>query len=239
MEVVVAASATTAIPPGQPCPVSPETAVLRRRRSQPRHKEGLPHRSLVCRERCAGRPTPPTPLDSSQSDDSSLDPSSSRSPSAHKKGKSKHTKADKETRRPRPSRFIAEIANCRMLRSLEKLPQPNMYDAKDDPDEHIDTFDLMLDYRNATNDVKCKLSPLSLSKNALQWFRDLTPASVSSWRQLTKLFCTCFTASRLSACYGQYSKARKNRLETTSNGTTRRPLNLHALSNLSPKLYEN
>lgn len=63
-----------------------------------------------------------------------------------------------------------------------------MYDGSGDPDEHIDTFDLMLQYRSASDDVKCKIFPLSQSMAALEWFRDLEPASISSRDQLVRVF---------------------------------------------------
>lgn len=72
-----------------------------------------------------------------------------------------------------------------------------MYEDFGDPNEHVDTFHLMLQYMNASDDIKCKILPLSFTKAALAWFKDLETASISSWRQVVRVFSARFTTSRL------------------------------------------
>lgn len=92
---------------------------------------------------------------------------------------------------------MPEIAGTKIPKALEKPPQLPTYTGKGDPDEHVDTFDLILDYRDASDNVRCKLFPLSLSKSALKWYRELPPASIKSWTQFTRIFSARFTASRV------------------------------------------
>lgn len=53
---------------------------------------------------------------------------------------------------------------------LVKPSTLNMYDDTSDPDNHIDYFELMLQYQNARDVVKCKIFPHTLTKVALAWF---------------------------------------------------------------------
>lgn len=73
----------------------------------------------------------------------------------------------------------------------------NTYEEIDDLDYHLYYFELMLQYRGAMDTIKCKISPLTLTKETLIWFRSLRLKLVSSWLQLSKLFSARFTASRL------------------------------------------
>lgn len=72
-----------------------------------------------------------------------------------------------------------------------------MYDGEEDPDDHLNYFELMFRYRNAKNEDKCKIFPLTLSKAALAWYRDLKLNSISSWSHCTKLFSAHFTTSKV------------------------------------------
>lgn len=72
-----------------------------------------------------------------------------------------------------------------------------MYDGMGDPDNQIDYFKLMMQYRIIEDKVKCKNFPLTLEKSALLWFRQLRSDSISSWEQLDGLYSSRLTASRM------------------------------------------
>ncbi|GAU39181.1 hypothetical protein TSUD_372810 [Trifolium subterraneum] len=91
------------------------------------------------------------------------------------------------------SRRIMDIP---LPRGLEKPPSLDKYDGTTDPDEHIQSIETALDYRNLRGAIKCKLIPLSLIRGASTWWRNLPPGSIDSWEELCRMFTTHFTTSR-------------------------------------------
>ncbi|GAU40245.1 hypothetical protein TSUD_219550 [Trifolium subterraneum] len=91
------------------------------------------------------------------------------------------------------SRRIMDIL---LPRGLEKPPSLDKYHGTTDPDEHIQSVETALDYRNLRGSIKCKLFPLSLIQGALTWWRNLPPGSIDSWEELCCMFTAHFTTSR-------------------------------------------
>ncbi|GAU47643.1 hypothetical protein TSUD_238620 [Trifolium subterraneum] len=91
------------------------------------------------------------------------------------------------------SRRIMDIP---LPRGLEKTPTLNKYDVTTDPDEHVQSVETALDYRNLRGSIKCKLFPLSLVRGASTWWRNLPPGSIDSWEELCRMFTAHFTTSR-------------------------------------------
>ncbi|GAU29247.1 hypothetical protein TSUD_391950 [Trifolium subterraneum] len=81
-------------------------------------------------------------------------------------------------------------------RGLEKPPKLDKYDGTTDPDEHVQSVETALDYRNLRGSIKCKLFPLSLVRGASTWWRNLPPGSIDSWEELCRTFTAHFTTSR-------------------------------------------
>ncbi|GAU45101.1 hypothetical protein TSUD_183080 [Trifolium subterraneum] len=81
-------------------------------------------------------------------------------------------------------------------RGLEKPPSLDKYDGTTDPDEHIQTIETALGYRNLRGSIKCKLFPLSLVRGASTWWRSLPQGSIDSWDELCRLFKAHFTTSK-------------------------------------------
>ncbi|GAU26121.1 hypothetical protein TSUD_225840 [Trifolium subterraneum] len=91
------------------------------------------------------------------------------------------------------SRRIMDIP---LPRGLEKPPTLDKYDGTTDPDEHVQSVETALDYRNLRGSIKCKLFPLSLTRGASTWWRNLPPGSIDSWEELCRIFTAHFTTSR-------------------------------------------
>ncbi|GAU25009.1 hypothetical protein TSUD_154830 [Trifolium subterraneum] len=91
------------------------------------------------------------------------------------------------------SRRIMDIP---LPRGLEKPPTLDKYDGTTDPDEHIQSVETALDYRNLRGSIKCKLFPLSLIRGASTWWRNLPPGLIDSWEELCRMFTAHFTTSR-------------------------------------------
>ncbi|GAU35399.1 hypothetical protein TSUD_160500 [Trifolium subterraneum] len=79
---------------------------------------------------------------------------------------------------------------------LEKPSSLDKYDGTTDPDEHIQSVETALDYRNLRGAIKCRLFPLSLIRGASTWWRNLPPGSIDSWEDLCRMFTSHFTTSR-------------------------------------------
>ncbi|GAU41791.1 hypothetical protein TSUD_379290 [Trifolium subterraneum] len=91
------------------------------------------------------------------------------------------------------SRRIMDIP---LPRGLEKPSTLDKYDGTTDPDEHVQSVETALDYRNLRGSIKCKLFPLSLVRGASTWWRNLPPGSIDSWEELCRTFTAYFTTSR-------------------------------------------
>ncbi|GAU42711.1 hypothetical protein TSUD_382470 [Trifolium subterraneum] len=91
------------------------------------------------------------------------------------------------------SRRIMDIP---LPRGLEKPPTLDKYDGTTDPNEHVQSVETALDYRNLRGSIKCKLFPLSLVRGASTWWRNLPPGSIDSWEELYRMFTAHFTTSR-------------------------------------------
>jgi len=58
------------------------------------------------------------------------------------------------------------------------------YDGTGDPDEHVEHIDIVLNYHQGQEAVKCKLSVLSLKGAKMTWFKGLENDSIDSWKEL-------------------------------------------------------
>ncbi|GAU32292.1 hypothetical protein TSUD_63090 [Trifolium subterraneum] len=88
------------------------------------------------------------------------------------------------------------IMHIPLPRGLEKPPTLDKYNGTTDPDEHIQSVETALDYRNLRGSIKCKLFPLSLIRGESTWWRNLPPGSIDSWEELCRMFTAHFTTSR-------------------------------------------
>ena len=79
---------------------------------------------------------------------------------------------------------------------MEKPPHLKEYDGVADPVDHIDGFEAMLHYHNVRGPIKFRLFPTTLRKAAMDWYKGLTPGSITSWRNLKNQFISSFTASQ-------------------------------------------
>src|ERR1051325_85679 len=86
--------------------------------------------------------------------------------------------------------------NAPIPRGMEKPPPLATYDGVDDPIDHIDGFEAMLQYLNVGGPIKCRLFPTTLRKTVMDWYKSLPPGSIHSWRELKAQFTSTFTASR-------------------------------------------
>ena len=70
------------------------------------------------------------------------------------------------------------------------------YDGIVDPVDHIDGFEAMLHYHNIGYPIKYRLFPTTVRKTIMDWYKNLSPGSITSWRTLKNQFISSFIASR-------------------------------------------
>jgi hypothetical protein len=77
-----------------------------------------------------------------------------------------------------------------------KVPQILSYAGDGDPLDHLENFRAHLDLHGTPVEVACRAFPLTLSRNARDWFKKLAPNSVDQFKELSKIFLTEFLAFR-------------------------------------------
>ncbi|KAK2437304.1 hypothetical protein QL285_022212 [Trifolium repens] len=89
-----------------------------------------------------------------------------------------------------------DIMRAPIPAALERLPNLPSYDGLTDPDDHVNNFNTILNFRNTSGAIKCRFFPTTLRKGALTWYTSLPPQSVFSWQDFMDQFKHNFTASR-------------------------------------------
>jgi hypothetical protein len=89
-----------------------------------------------------------------------------------------------------------DIMKAAVPPALERLPALPSYDGLTDPDDHINNFNAILNFRKVSGPIRCRLFPTTLRKGALTWYTSLPPHSVISWKDFSYQFKRNFTASR-------------------------------------------
>ncbi|GAU32883.1 hypothetical protein TSUD_59710 [Trifolium subterraneum] len=83
------------------------------------------------------------------------------------------------------SRRIMDIP---LTRGLEKPPTLDKYDGTTDPDEHVQSIETALDYRNLRGSIKCKLFLLSLVRGASTCLKAIVQGPEKSLRNYIERF---------------------------------------------------
>jgi hypothetical protein len=92
--------------------------------------------------------------------------------------------------------FTEEVASF-CLPEKFKVPDVSFYTGLEDPFEHLENFRTHIDLHRTLKKVACRAFPLSLSGNARDWFRKLSPNSISNFDELSKMFLMQFMAGRV------------------------------------------
>jgi hypothetical protein len=62
-----------------------------------------------------------------------------------------------------------DIMRAPIPAALERLPNLPSYDGLTDPDDHVNNFNTILNFRNTSGAIRCRLFPTTLRKGALTW----------------------------------------------------------------------
>ncbi|XP_023921968.1 uncharacterized protein LOC112033428 [Quercus suber] len=98
------------------------------------------------------------------------------------------------------SRALDQISKSLFTYEIEgsKLPgrftQPafTMYNGRIDPVEHVSHFNQRMDVHSKDKALMCKVFPSSPGPVTMRWFNSLKADSISSFKELTQVFCSRF-----------------------------------------------
>ena len=93
------------------------------------------------------------------------------------------------------SPFTASI-NGHPLPPNFKMPSLDSYDGARDPVNHITTFKTTMHHQGVPDEIMCKAFPTTLKGPSWVWFSKIPPNTVSSFKELSKLFVNNFIGGR-------------------------------------------
>ena len=81
-----------------------------------------------------------------------------------------------------------------------KMPFLDSYDGTRDPFNHITTFKTTMHLQGVPNEIMCKAFLTTLKGPARVWFNKIPPNTVSSFKDLSKLFVNNFIGGQRHKC---------------------------------------
>ncbi|GFY98578.1 hypothetical protein Acr_12g0011190 [Actinidia rufa] len=92
--------------------------------------------------------------------------------------------------------FTERVLRTR-ISSRFKLPtQLGIYEGKTDPMDHLDSYKSLMSLQGCSDEVMCKAFSATLKGPARSWFRKLSPGTVDSFGELSRLFVANFMSCR-------------------------------------------
>ena len=82
------------------------------------------------------------------------------------------------------SPFTASV-NSLPLPSKFRMPQIDSYDGVKDPLDHLETFKTLMYLQEVADAIMCKAFPTTLKGAVRIWFSQLTPNSISTFKELS------------------------------------------------------
>jgi hypothetical protein len=74
------------------------------------------------------------------------------------------------------------------LPSKFRMPTLETFDGSKDPLDHLESFKTMMCLQGVPDEIMCRAFPTTLKGPVRIWFKKLTPSSVGSFAQLSRLF---------------------------------------------------
>ena len=66
-----------------------------------------------------------------------------------------------------------------------RMPQIDSYDGVKDPLDHLETFKTLMHLQGVVDEIMCRAFPTTLKGAARIWFNQLTPNSISTFKELS------------------------------------------------------
>ncbi|GFZ21446.1 hypothetical protein Acr_29g0006080 [Actinidia rufa] len=92
--------------------------------------------------------------------------------------------------------FIERILRARISSKFKLPAQLGIYQGKTDPMDHLDSYKSLMSLQGCSDEVMCKAFSATLKGPARSWFRKLSPGTIDSFGDLSRLFVANFISCR-------------------------------------------
>ncbi|GFY87963.1 hypothetical protein Acr_05g0016020 [Actinidia rufa] len=92
--------------------------------------------------------------------------------------------------------FTERVLRARISSKFKLPAQLGMYEGKTDPMDHLDSYKSLMSLQDCSDEVMCKAFSATLEGLARSWFRKLSPGTIDSFGDLSRLFVANFMSCR-------------------------------------------
>ncbi|GFZ03434.1 hypothetical protein Acr_16g0000580 [Actinidia rufa] len=92
--------------------------------------------------------------------------------------------------------FIGRVLRARISSKFKLPTQLGIYEGKTDPMDHLDSYKSLMSLQGCSDEVMCKAFSTTLNGPARSWFRKLSPGTIDSFGDLSRLFVANFISCR-------------------------------------------
>ncbi|GFY92808.1 hypothetical protein Acr_08g0012040 [Actinidia rufa] len=92
--------------------------------------------------------------------------------------------------------FTERILRARISSKFKLPTQLGIYEGKTDPMDHLDSYKSLMSLQGCSDEVMCKAFSATLKGPARSWFRKLSPGTIDSFGDLSRLFIANFMSCR-------------------------------------------
>ena len=93
------------------------------------------------------------------------------------------------------SPFTVGVLHFPLMKKF-RMPQIKAFDVTKDPVDHLNTYKNQMELHRYEDPVRCRAFAIILKGSASTWFNRLSPASISSFRELSISFVTHLIGAR-------------------------------------------
>ncbi|GFZ03474.1 hypothetical protein Acr_16g0000980 [Actinidia rufa] len=92
--------------------------------------------------------------------------------------------------------FTGRVLRARISSKFKLPTQLGIYEGKTDPMDHLDSYKSLMSLQGCSDEVMCKAFSATLKGPARSWFRKLSPGTIDSFGELSRLFVANFMSCR-------------------------------------------
>ncbi|GFZ18332.1 hypothetical protein Acr_27g0000710 [Actinidia rufa] len=92
--------------------------------------------------------------------------------------------------------FTGRILRARISSKFKLPTHLGIYEGKTDPMDHLDSYKSLMSLQGCSDEVMCKAFSATLKGPARSWFRKLSPGTIDSFGELSRLFVANFMSCR-------------------------------------------
>ncbi|GFZ03786.1 hypothetical protein Acr_16g0004100 [Actinidia rufa] len=92
--------------------------------------------------------------------------------------------------------FTKRVLGARISSKFKLPTQLGIYEGRTDPMDHLDSYKSLMSLQGCSDEVMCKAFSATLKGPARSWFRKLSPGTIDSFGELSRLFVANFMSCR-------------------------------------------